>query len=102
MVHQRDAHHSRCRTPRPSRYQDAFFEIFGQPVFYLPYFQTPDPSVKRKSGFLSPIYGNSSTLGYITGIPYYFALAPNDDFTVTPDIYEPTGLVALRASGGTV
>ena len=73
-------------------YQDAFFEIFGQPVFYLPYFQTPDPSVKRKSGFLSPIYGNSSTLGYITGIPYYYALAPNADITVTPEYMSQQGL----------
>ena len=73
-------------------YQDAFFEIYGQPVFYLPYFQTPDPSVKRKSGFLSPIYGNSSTLGYITGIPYYYALAPNADITVTPEYMSQQGL----------
>ena len=35
-------------------YQDAYFEIYGQPVFYLPYFQHPDPSVKRKTGFLTP------------------------------------------------
>jgi LPS-assembly protein len=72
-------------------YQDAFFEIYGQPVFYLPYFQTPDPSVKRKSGFLSPEYGHSSTLGYITGIPYYYALAPNADFTFTPEYMSQQG-----------
>ena len=65
-------------------YQDAYFEIFGQPVFYLPYFQHADPSVKRKSGFLAPEFGQSSNLGFITGIPYYFALAPNADFTFTP------------------
>ena len=65
-------------------YQDAYFEIFGQPVLYLPYFQHADPSVKRKSGFLAPEYGHSSTLGYITGIPYYFALDPSYDFTFSP------------------
>ena len=74
-------------------YQDAYFEIYGQPVFYLPYFQSPDPSVKRKSGFLSPVYGNSSTLGYITGIPYYYALAPNADITVTPEYMSQQGLL---------
>ena len=73
-------------------YQDAYFQIYGQPVFYLPYFQTPDPSVKRKSGFLTPEYGHSSTLGYITGIPYYFALAPNYDFTFTPVYMSEQGL----------
>ena len=44
-------------------YQDAQFEFFGVPVLYIPYFQHPDPSVKRRSGFLAPSYGNSSTLG---------------------------------------
>lgn len=65
-------------------YQDAFFEIYGQPILYLPYFQHADPSVKRKSGFLTPEYGQSSNLGFITGIPYYFALDPSYDFTFTP------------------
>jgi LPS-assembly protein len=72
-------------------YQDAYFQIYGQPIFYLPYFQTPDPTVKRKSGFLSPEYGHSSTLGYITGIPYYFALAPNFDFTFSPEYMSQQG-----------
>jgi LPS-assembly protein len=72
-------------------YQDAYFQIYGQPVFYLPYFQTPDPSVKRKSGFLTPSYGHSSTLGYITGIPYYWAIAPNYDLTLTPTYFSDQG-----------
>ena len=42
-------------------YQDAQFELFGVPVLYLPYFQHPDPSVKRKSGFLMPSVRSSST-----------------------------------------
>ncbi len=65
-------------------YNDAQFEIFGQPIFYLPYFQHPDPSVKRRSGFLAPSFGTSSELGFNTTIPYYFALAPNYDFTFAP------------------
>jgi LPS-assembly protein len=64
-------------------YQDAYFEIFGQPVLYLPYFQHGD-SKKNQSGFLTPEYGQSSNLGYITGIPYYFALDPSYDFTFNP------------------
>ncbi|MBU2582609.1 MAG: LPS-assembly protein LptD [Alphaproteobacteria bacterium] len=65
-------------------YQDAQFEVFGQPVVYLPYFQHPDPSVKRRSGFLAPTFGTSSDLGFSTTVPYYFALAPNYDFTFAP------------------
>lgn len=65
-------------------YQDAWFEIFGQPVFYMPYFEHPDPSVKRRSGFLTPEFGMSGDLGYWSGTPYYFALGPNYDFTFDP------------------
>lgn len=73
-------------------YQDAYFQIYGQPIFYVPYFQSPDPSVKRRSGFLTPDYGNSSTLGYITGIPYFFNLAPNYDATIEPIYMSDQGL----------
>lgn len=73
-------------------YQDAYFQIYGQPIFYLPYFQSPDPSVKRKSGFLTADYGRSSTLGYITGIPYFFNLAPNYDITLEPLYMSRQGL----------
>jgi LPS-assembly protein len=65
-------------------YQDAYFEIFGQPVLYLPYFMHPDPSVKRRSGFLVPEYSSSTTLGFAFEVPYFFALAPNYDFTFHP------------------
>ncbi len=65
-------------------YQDAQFEVLGVPVFYLPYFQHADPSVKRKSGFLMPTYGSSDDLGSWFEVPYYFALAPNYDFTFRP------------------
>ena len=65
-------------------HQDAWFELYGQPVLYLPYFQHADPSVKRKSGFLMPEISSSSTLGFTTEIPYFFALAPNYDVTLHP------------------
>jgi LPS-assembly protein len=65
-------------------YQDAQFELFGVPVLYMPYFEHADPSVKRKSGFLMPEFSGSDTLGYGMTIPYYFALAPNYDFTFYP------------------
>ena len=65
-------------------YQDAYFELFGVPILYTPYFEHADPSVKRKSGFLMPAPSTSDTLGYSTTIPYYFALAPNYDFTFYP------------------
>ncbi|MFZ1104467.1 MAG: LPS-assembly protein LptD [Hyphomicrobiaceae bacterium] len=74
-------------------YQDAQFQLFGVTIFYLPYFQHPDPSVKRQSGFLMPSYSVSSTLGASFEIPYYFALAPNYDFTFRPSYFSDRGVL---------
>jgi LPS-assembly protein len=74
-------------------YQDAQFELFGVPVLYMPYFQHADPSVKHRSGFLSPNYANSTTLGFGIEIPYYFALAPNYDFTFHPQYWSKQGVL---------
>ena len=65
-------------------YLDGTFDILGVPVLYLPFFQHPDPSVKRKSGFLIPQYSSSDDLGFGVEVPYYFALASNYDFTFHP------------------
>jgi len=65
-------------------YQDAQFEFLGTPIFYLPYFQHADPSVKRKSGVLVPEISHSEDLGFMSEIPYYFALSPSFDFTFHP------------------
>ncbi len=65
-------------------YQDATFDVFGVPILYMPYCEHADPSVKRKSGFLMPEFSSSETLGFGAVVPYYFALAPNYDFTFYP------------------
>lgn len=65
-------------------YHDAWMEIYGVPVFYTPYFEHPDPSVERKSGFLAPTFGLSGQLGGTVAAPYYWTLSPNEDFTFTP------------------
>ncbi len=74
-------------------YQDAQFLLFGQPIAYLPYFEHPDPTVKRQSGFLAPSYGQSTELGFSIEVPYYFALAPNYDFTFHPAYLSKQGVL---------
>ena len=64
-------------------FRDATMEIDGWPVFYSPYISTPDPSVKRASGFLIPSIGGSNTLGANATIPYYWVLGPDKDLTLT-------------------
>ncbi|HEX5077713.1 MAG TPA: LPS assembly protein LptD [Geminicoccaceae bacterium] len=69
---------------RDVTYRNAFLEMFGVPVAYLPYFSHPDPAVERRTGFLPPIFGSDSNLGFTLETPYYFDLAPNYDLTVSP------------------
>jgi LPS-assembly protein len=72
-------------------FKNAFFDFFGVPLIYVPYFQMADPTVKRKSGFLLPSYSHSNELGSTLQIPYYFALADNYDFTFAPMFTENAG-----------
>ena len=65
-------------------FEDAQIEFFGVPLAYVPYLSTPDPSAKRKTGFLIPTYHTSSVYGIGVTTPYYWALAPDYDATITP------------------
>lgn len=74
-------------------YRDAFLEFFGIPVAYTPYFSSPDPSVKRKSGFLTPSFSSTNNLGMTFTVPYFFNLAPYRDFTFAPIFTTDEGVV---------
>jgi LPS-assembly protein len=74
-------------------YRNGFFDLFGVPVMYVPYFQSADPTVKRKSGFLMPMYTQSDTLGTTVTVPYYFALSDNFDFTFAPMYTSEAGVL---------
>lgn len=73
-------------TKQVVEYRDAWMEFLGVPVAYTPYFYHPDPTVKRRSGFLTPSFGGSSTLGTTVSTPYYIAISPSRDFTITPTL----------------
>jgi len=81
------------KTEQSIEYRDAFMEFFGIPILYTPYFVHPDPTVKRRSGFLAPRYGSDSILGVILETPYYFNIAPDKDATVRPIFTTIEGLV---------
>jgi len=72
-------------------FEDASIEFFGVPLAWVPYFSAPDPTVKRKTGFLMPIVSTSSAFGFGFETPYYLALAPNYDATISPRITSAQG-----------
>src|SRR5499427_4636462 len=65
-------------------FEDAKIEFFGVPLAYMPFFSAPDPTVKRKTGLLMPLVSTSSLYGVGLTVPYYWALAPDYDLTVSP------------------
>lgn len=72
-------------------YQDAWMEFIGIPIAYVPFFSAPDPTVKRKSGILTPHYVYNPYLGFGLGVPIYWAMAPSYDLTVTPTYFSRQG-----------
>ncbi len=74
-------------------FEDGTFEVFGVPIAYIPYFYYPDPTVKRRSGFLGPEFSQSDDLGLTFGTPYYYALSPSKDLTVTPVVTTEAGFL---------
>lgn len=74
-------------------FQDARLEFLGVPIAWTPYLEAPDPTVKRKSGFLIPQFINSSEIGYGMTIPYFWNIAPNMDVTFSPLIVSKQGVM---------
>ena len=69
----------------------AIVEFKGVPILYMPYVTFPLNS-DRKSGFLAPTIGSSSSSGLEMAVPYYWNIAPNLDATITPKIFTRRGL----------
>ena len=70
---------------------DAHVDFFGVPLIYLPWISFPLSS-ERKSGFLFPGIGNTSTGGLQIAVPYYWNIRPNADFTFEPIVYSKRGI----------
>lgn len=64
-------------------YKHAWLDVGGVPVLYTPYFSHPDGSVDQKSGFLTPSFGWNSEVGGFYAQPYYWAISPSTDTTIT-------------------
>ena len=68
-------------------YKNASLKIYDQKIFYFPKFFHPDPTVQRQTGFLIPKLEDNSSSGLSLNIPYFFAIAENKDFTISPRIF---------------
>ncbi len=74
-------------------YENAVIEFGGFPVFWMPYASAPDPTVKRKTGFLPPHYIANSALGTGISLPFFWNLAPDYELRLTPTLLSRQGVL---------
>ncbi len=67
-------------------FDNAVLRLAGIPVFYIPRLRMPDPTLERATGFLTPSLRTTSDLGAGLKFPYFIALDPSSDLTLTPYI----------------
>ena len=91
----------------------SFLKVKDIPVFYFPYLNIPDFTVKRKTGFLAPSFAHSNEMKQGINIPFFVDIADNQNLTIIPTLstshdplgfmdYEGTfthGYLKLQASG---
>lgn len=65
-------------------YNDAVVHIKGVPVFYTPFLSHPDPTVKRRSGFMMPTIGSSNYLGALFQPRYFWAVNDQTNVFLAP------------------
>jgi LPS-assembly protein len=71
--------------------QTATLYFKGRKIVSVPNFSFP-LGEGRRSGFLPPTYGLSSTSGIDLMVPYYFDIAPNRDLTLYPRLMLKRGI----------
>ena len=54
-------------------YDHALIKLYDIPIFYIPKLAHPDPTIKRRSGFLPPTITNSKNLSSGISIPYFWS-----------------------------
>ncbi len=74
-------------------YEDAQLLLWGVPIFWMPYFSSPNSTVNKQTGLLAPQFVQGANLGYGVGLPYFINLAPNYDLTLTPTYLSKQGLL---------
>ena len=67
------------------------FRIRGVPAFFFPYAAFPAERLARKSGFLIPTFGRSSTKGTIFGDAIYWAINRSIDLTLGTEYFSQRG-----------
>lgn len=69
---------------------DARIYVKNIPILYTPYINFPIDK-RRKTGFLWPSFGKTTSFGVFLKTPFYWDMAPNYDMTLTPALIKRRG-----------
>ena len=78
------------RTTQIGVAHQARVEFKGVPILYTPWMDFALNN-NRRSGFMGPTFGSTSTGGSELSLPYYWNIAPNFDATITPRMIAKRG-----------
>ena len=67
-------------------FRNAIFRVGGVPVFWLPVFAVPDPTVERASGLLVPIINYDEGRGVSVEVPYLYVVSRSEDWIFSPQL----------------
>ena len=76
------------KTKKTIYYDNAVIKVYDIPIFFIPKLSHPDPSVKRRSGFLPPTLTSSKNLGTGFKLPYFWAMDKDKDLTLTSSLFD--------------
>ena len=71
--------------------RNATVRFKGVAIFYAPYLSFP-LNDERKTGWLTPSFGNDEDSGNVLEFPWYWNIAKNQDATITPRFYTDRGV----------
>lgn len=73
--------------------QDVALHVRGKSLVRVPFFTLP---TRRQSGILCPLASVTSSTGGYVGVPYFWAISPSQDLTVTPFLTTGAGLLLAQ------
>ncbi len=73
--------------------KNSVLRVKGVPLFYLPilYYPVKTKDDSRSTGFLMPVYGNSSAHGFTLSNAFFWAINRSQDLTLEHDWFSKTG-----------
>ncbi len=84
------------KTSKIILYENVFLEAFNIPILYIPIFYHPDPSVKSKTGLLTPKISNSNTFGTVYEQPVFFNFSNTSNLITKARLSSKEGILIMN------